>query len=90
VSGRAWCGAEAGGGGRIFLRQTQHEVADLVTGRWAAGPVRVGPLFPDQAVVSGQERGWCDDTVQTQPMGQQAGQGDRIARSGQEGRALLT
>jgi hypothetical protein len=31
--------------GRIFLRQAHHEVRDLVTDRWRAGAVGVGPFF---------------------------------------------
>jgi hypothetical protein len=40
--------------GWILLRQTQHEVTDLIADRWAAGAVRVGPFFRDQAAVPGQ------------------------------------
>jgi hypothetical protein len=49
--------------GRILLRQVHHEVTDLVTDEWAARPVRVGPLFRDQAAVPGQQRGWSHDAV---------------------------
>jgi hypothetical protein len=39
--------------GWILLGQTHHDIADLVTDRWAARPVRVGPFLPDQAAVPG-------------------------------------
>jgi hypothetical protein len=61
--------------GRILLRQVHHEVTDLVTDRWAAGPVRVGPLFRDQAAVPAQQRGWGNETMQTQLRGDQPSQG---------------
>jgi hypothetical protein len=41
----------------VPLRQTHHEVTDLVTEGWATGPVEVDPLFRDQAAVPGQQRG---------------------------------
>jgi hypothetical protein len=33
--------------GRIRPGQTHHEVADLITDRWAAGPMGVSSLFRD-------------------------------------------
>jgi hypothetical protein len=46
--------------GRILLRQAHHEAADLVTDRWAAGPVRIGAV-PCQNSVQERElefRSW--------------------------------
>jgi hypothetical protein len=53
----------------------QHEVTDLVADGRATGRVRVGPFFRDQAAVPGQQCAGSDDAVQTQPLGEQAGQG---------------
>ena len=43
--------------GGILLGQAQHQVADLVTDRWAAGPVGSRSILGDQAAVPGQQRG---------------------------------
>jgi hypothetical protein len=49
--------------GRILLRQAQHQIADLVTERRAAGLVWIGPLLGDQAAVPGQQRAGGNDAV---------------------------
>jgi hypothetical protein len=76
--------------GRILLCQAQHHVPDLVTDRWAAWPVGIGPLFPDQAPVPGQQGRWSDDPMQMQVVGSRRVRAARIARSGQWGRGRLT
>ncbi|MGH3983390.1 MAG: hypothetical protein ACRDST_12070 [Pseudonocardiaceae bacterium] len=52
------------------LRPAQHQVADLVTDRWAARRVRIGPFFHDQATVPGQQRAGDEDPVPTQVAGE--------------------
>jgi hypothetical protein len=56
--------------GRILLCQAQHQVVGLLTDRWAASPVRIGPFFRDQTPVPGQQRGRGDDPMATQPVGE--------------------
>src|ERR1022692_3706651 len=60
--------------GRILPWQTQHQVADLLAGRRAAGLARVRPLALDQAAVPGEQRTWRDQAVAAQPGWQQPGQ----------------
>ena len=76
--------------GWILVGQTHHDVADLITDWWAARPVRISPLLPDQAAVPCQQRGGGNQAVQPQPRGSRRAKADKTARSGQEGRTLAT
>ncbi len=60
--------------GRVLVRQPQHQVADVRTGAWAPGPVRVGPFACDQATVPGQQRARRDEPAGAQHGWQQPGQ----------------
>jgi hypothetical protein len=55
--------------GRILLRYAQHQVTNLVTDRWAAGLVGIGPLLGDQAAVPSQQRAGGNDAVDAQRAG---------------------
>ena len=76
--------------GGVLPCQAQHQGPDLVINRWAAAPVGIGPVSGDQAAVPGQQRGRSDDSMGPQPAGEQAGQADKIARSGQLRRGRVT
>jgi hypothetical protein len=78
--------------GRILLRQAHDKVTDLVTNRWAAGPVGVSPLLRDQSAVPGPATCRGNKAVQTQLRWEQAGQGeqDRSVRPGGSRSADLT
>jgi hypothetical protein len=47
----------------IFLSQANDQFANLIVDRWAAGPVRVGPLLLHQSAVPGQQGAWGDDAM---------------------------
>jgi hypothetical protein len=76
--------------GRILLREAQHQLADLVTDRWAARPVRIGPFFLDHVAVPGQQRGGGNDPMPVQLTRESAGQGGQECsiRPGQAGSDL--
>jgi hypothetical protein len=59
---------------RILAGQPDHQFADLLVDRWAARPVRIRPLPPDQPAVPGQQRARVHDPVRPQLGGQQPGQ----------------
>jgi hypothetical protein len=67
--------------GRVLPRYPQHQVVDLLAGRRAARPSRVGPLTGDQTAVPGQQGSQRDHATGAQCGWQQPGQGcqDRAA-----------